>query len=41
MTGNQNVNLDKTPNVLNYFKYAPITSAQRLFSLHKHVLSNR
>jgi hypothetical protein len=26
MTRNQNVNLDITPNFLNYFKYAPITS---------------
>jgi hypothetical protein len=43
MTGNQNVYLDITPNFLNYFKYASITSVdvERTFSLYKHILSNR
>jgi hypothetical protein len=43
MTGNQNVYLDITPNFLNYFKYASITSVnvEHTFSLYKHILSNR
>jgi hypothetical protein len=43
MTENQNVNLDITPNFLNYFKYVPVTSVdiERTFSLYKHILSNR
>jgi hypothetical protein len=43
MTGNQNVYLNTSPNFLNYFKYASITSVdiKRTFSLYKHILSNR
>jgi hypothetical protein len=43
MIENQNINLDTTPNFLNYFKYAPITSVdvERTFSLYKQVLFNR
>jgi hypothetical protein len=43
MTRNQNVYFYITPNFLNYFKYASITSVddERTFSLHKYILSNR
>jgi hypothetical protein len=43
MTGNQNVYFYVTPNFLNHFKYASITTVddERIFSLHKHILSNR
>jgi hypothetical protein len=43
MTGNQNVYFYITPNFLNHFKYASITSVddERTFSLHKHILSNK
>jgi hypothetical protein len=43
MARNQNINLEKTLNVFNYFKYAPITSVdvERTFSLYKQILSNR
>jgi hypothetical protein len=39
MIGNQNVYLDTSPNFLNYFKYASITSVdvERIFSLYKHI----
>jgi hypothetical protein len=43
MAENQNVNLDITPNFLNYFIYVPITSVdvEYTFSLYKHILNNR
>jgi hypothetical protein len=43
ITGNQNVNLDITPNFSYYFKYAPITIVDvgHTFSLYKYILSNR
>jgi hypothetical protein len=43
LTGNQNVYLDTSPNFLNYFKYASITSVdvERTFSLYKHILNIR
>jgi hypothetical protein len=43
MTGNQNVYFYITPNFLNYFKYASITSIddERTFPLYKHILNNR
>jgi hypothetical protein len=43
MVRNQNVDLNITPNLLNYFKYTPITSVdfERNFLLYKHILSNR